>query len=117
MDDKSKKVLKKIVAEAPALKENEVNLMGVKAEYNNQGDLAVTILIRNGNEDKNITLEQLPLKLIDASETEIVRGVFKLEDLTVKANTSKPWTFIFPKATIKKDHPDFSRWKVIAIQN
>lgn len=117
LDDKSKEVLRKIVAEAPVLKENEVNLMGVKADYNEKGDLAVTILIRNGNEDKNITLEQLPLKLIDATETEVVRGVFKLEDLTVKANTSKPWTFIFPKSTIKSENPDFSRWKVIAIQN
>ncbi len=42
-------------------------------------------------------LEQIPLIVEDASDEVIAKGGFKLDNLEVKANTSKPWTFIFPK--------------------
>lgn len=115
IDEKTKKMLEKLVAEAPPLKPNEVNFLGVSAKQQENGDLVVTILIRNGNE-KNITLEQIPLGIQDATNEEIARGSFTLENLTVDANTSKPWSFIFPKSMILKEKLDLSRWKAYPIQ-
>lgn len=115
IDEKTKNVLEKLVADAPPLKPNEVNFLGVNAKQKKNGDLVVTILIRNGNE-KNITLEQIPLGIKDASNEEIARGSFTLDKLTVKANTSKPWSFIFPKSMIVKEELDLSRWQAYPIQ-
>ncbi|WP_085991041.1 accessory Sec system S-layer assembly protein [Oceanobacillus senegalensis] len=113
--DETKSNLEKIVQHAKPLKPGEVNFMGVQAKQHDNGELAVTILIRNGSE-KNITLQQIPLGIKDASEEEIARGGFKLDNFTVKANTSKPWTFIFPASMIKKEDIDLSKWQVYPIQ-
>ena len=66
------------------------------------GPLHTTLLIRNGSE-KNMKLEQLPLIVEDASGEVIAKGGFQFDNLEVKANTSKPWTFIFPKELLLKE--------------
>lgn len=114
--DKTISSLEKIVNNAPELKPGEVNFMGLDAKHSENGSLNVTILIRNGT-DKNITLEQLPLGVKDASEQEVARGSFKLDNFTIKANTSKPWSFIFPKSMLKKEEQlDLTKWQVYPIQ-
>ncbi|PWA05765.1 accessory Sec system S-layer assembly protein [Pueribacillus theae] len=115
LDAKAREALEKIVENAPELKENEVNFLGVKADLQENGNLIVTVLIRNGY-NRGITLEQVPLGIRDASNEEVARGSFKLNDFTVKANTSKPWTFIFPKEMVKKENLDLSRWTAYPIQ-
>ncbi|SFD86627.1 accessory Sec system S-layer assembly protein [Lentibacillus persicus] len=107
--------LEKIVKDAPALKPGEVNFMGIQAKKQENGDLAVTVLVRNGAE-KNIQLEQIPLGLKDASGDEIARGSFKMDDFTVKANTSKPWTFIFPASMLTKNQINLTKWTTYPIQ-
>ena len=57
-------------------------------------------------------LEQLPLVVEDASGEVIAKGTFKLNQLEIKANTSKPWIFIFPKERLLKEEIDLSKWKV-----
>ncbi|MGY0691399.1 accessory Sec system S-layer assembly protein [Virgibacillus sp. FSP13] len=111
----TKASLTKFLNNAPSLKPGEVNFMGIQAKQVENGDLAVTILIRNGA-DKNIQLEQIPLGIKDASNEEIARGSFKLENFTVKANTSKPWSFVFPSTMIKKEEIDLSKWQAYPIQ-
>lgn len=106
-----KEHLEKMVASLPALSPGEVNFMGIEAKHGSEGNLAVTVLIRNGSE-KNIQLEQIPLIVEDAAGDIICQGGFKLEKFEVKANTSKPWTFIFPKELVQKQQPDLSKWKV-----
>ncbi|WLV24429.1 accessory Sec system S-layer assembly protein [Aciduricibacillus chroicocephali] len=111
----TREALEKIVADAPKLKPGELNFMGLEAQVKDSGDLVVTFLIRNGT-DKNVNIEQLPMGLKDATDEEVARGVFKLEDFTVKANTSKPWSFIFPESMVSKKDPDLSRWNLYALQ-
>ncbi|MYL33955.1 accessory Sec system S-layer assembly protein [Pontibacillus yanchengensis] len=96
-------------------KPGEVNFMGLKAVQADNGDLHVTMLIRNGSE-KNISLQQLPLQFEDASGQVVARGGFQLDNFEVKANTSKPWTFIFPRAMIDTDELDLSKWKAYPTQ-
>lgn len=112
---KDKKQLEEIVQSLTPPKPGEVNFMGLQAKFAENGDLHITLLIRNGSE-KNINLEQIPLQVEDADGDIVATGGFKLENFTVKANTSKPWTFIFPKSLVKKENPNFSRWKAYAPQ-
>lgn len=113
--DEAIQSLEKIVANATPLKPGEVNFMGISAKYNENEDLAVTVLIRNGSE-KNLTLQQLPLKVEDSSGEVIAQGGFKLNEFEVKANTSKPWTFIFPQSLVTKKDADLSKWRVYPVQ-
>ncbi|OAT72456.1 accessory Sec system S-layer assembly protein [Parageobacillus thermoglucosidasius] len=92
-------------------KPGEVNFMGLQARQTEQGDLHVTLLIRNGS-DKNIHIQQLALQVHDASGDIVASGAFALDNFEVKANTSKPWTFIFPKSLVTKENPDLRSWKV-----
>lgn len=92
-------------------KPGEVNFMGLQARQTEQGDLHVTLLIRNGS-DKNIHIQQLALQVYDASGDVVASGAFALDNFEVKANTSKPWTFIFPKSLVTKENPDLRSWKV-----
>ena len=85
--------------------------MGIQAQIDENGSLHTTLLIRNGSE-KNVKFEQLPLIVEDASGDSVAKGAFQFEELEVKANTSKPWTFIFPKELVLKEDMDLSKWKV-----
>lgn len=111
LSSERKEHLKQLVEKMPRLKQNEVNIMGLEAKVNEEKNLVVTLLIRNGSL-KNIQLEQLPLVVEDASKQVIAKGVFTLDKLEVKANTSKPWTFIFPADLLLNQNPDLSTWKV-----
>ncbi|MBM7570261.1 accessory Sec system S-layer assembly protein [Aquibacillus albus] len=113
--DESVKSLEKLVANAAPLKPGEMNFMGIDAKFNENKDLSVTILMRNGSE-KNVYFEQIPLKIEDASGDLVAQGNFKLEKFEVKANTSKPWTFIFPQSLLQKENPDLKKWRVYPVQ-
>lgn len=106
----SKAQLVQMVERLEPPKHGEVNFLGIQAKRAENGDLHVTMLIRNGA-DKNIQLEQLPLHVEDASGEVIAKGGFQLQDFTVKANTSKPWTFIFPNSMVTKEAIDLTKWK------
>lgn len=109
LKEEDKQKLEQLVRSLTPPKQGEVNVMGLQALINNEGNLVVTLLIRNGS-GKNITFEQMPLAVEDASGDIVARGAFTLQ-LEVKANTSKPWTFIFPKSLLQKESFDFSTWR------
>ena len=107
--------LSKIVAKAPKLKDGEFNFMMIGHQLLENEALAVNILLRNGSK-KTIHLQQLPLQLFDKHNDVAAKGVFKLEDFEVKANTSKLHTFIFPKSAIIKHDADLSQCKIAVIE-
>lgn len=115
LSETQKEALSKLVSTLPSLKDREVNFSGFQVVPQENGDLAVSLFIRNGH-SRHINLEQLPLEVLDANEEIVARGSFTLDNLEVKANTSKPWTFIFPSLMITKTNPDLSRWAVKVIQ-
>jgi accessory Sec system S-layer assembly protein len=110
LPEQDKARLQQLVDGMAAPKPGEVNFMGLQAKKSDDGNLHVTMLIRNGS-DKNIQLQQLPLEVVDASGDVIAKGGFALNDFEVKANTSKPWTFIFPSSLVLKEEIDLSVWK------
>lgn len=105
-----KEELAKIVKTLPKLGETEVNFTGLQAKLADNGNLNVSIFIRNGH-NKAINLEQLPLEIIDATGKQIAKGSFNMEPiLTVQPNSTKPWTFIFPAELVDAQDADLSRW-------
>ncbi|QQZ10249.1 accessory Sec system S-layer assembly protein [Heyndrickxia vini] len=109
LTEEDKEKLTQLLKNVQPPKSGEINFMGIQANRK-ADDLHITLLIRNGS-DKNIKIESLPLIVEDAAGDQVAAGGFKLDDFEVKANTSKPWTFIFPSELIQKDNPDFSSWK------
>lgn len=112
--DDTKQSLQNIMETAEPLKPGEVNFMGISIKQHDNGELAVTVLIRNGAE-KNISFEKIPLAVKDATGKEVARGSFTLDDFSVKANTSKPWTFIFPASMVLEEEPDLTKWQAYVI--
>jgi len=106
-----KKKIQKVIDKAPPLKTNEINFMGLSLKQNQEGGLVATLLIRNGT-PKPITLKQVPLEIMDANHEVVARGTFRLDHLTIQANTSKPAQFTFPPSGILKKDMDLSRWKI-----
>lgn len=102
--------LAEIIKGLPKLGKTEVNFTGLQVRVNDDKSLHASIFIRNGN-DKSINLEQLPLEIIDAAGKRVAKGSFKMEPvLTVQANSTKPWTFIFPAELVDAEGADLSRW-------
>ena len=106
-----KEGLAKVVEGLPKLKPREVNISGFQVKTQEDGGIAASVFIRNGH-SKQINIEKLPLELLDANGDLVARGSFTLAPLSVKANTTKPWTFIYPKDLIQIEEPDLSRWTV-----
>ncbi|MFJ7977685.1 accessory Sec system S-layer assembly protein [Peribacillus sp. NPDC096379] len=115
LPEAERKNLEKYVEQIDPPREGEVNFLGLQAKKTEKGDLNVTILIRNGH-DKNVKIEKLPLEIIDASKEVVAKGGFSLDDLEIKANTSKPWTFIFPATMVLKEDIDLSTWSAKPVQ-
>lgn len=111
LTDEQKEGLATVVEGLPKLKPREVNISGFQVKQQEDGGIAASVFIRNGH-SKQINIEKLPLELIDATGDLVTTGSFELAPLSVKANTSKPWTFIFPQELIQKAEPDLSRWTV-----
>lgn len=109
LTDKQKSALAELVKKLPKLKPQELNITGFQTRFSEDGNFSVSVFIRNGY-SKQIELEKLPLEILDATGSPIVKGSFNLAPLVVKANTTKPWTFIFPKETLQVSNPDLSRW-------
>lgn len=106
-----KEALEQLLSSLPSLKEDEVNITGVQLKEQSDDGLAVTVFIRNGT-NKSLSFQQIPLVLFDANNKIVTQGSFKLDNFEVQANTTKPWTFIFPKELIEKDEKDLSSWTI-----
>jgi accessory Sec system S-layer assembly protein len=111
LTDEQKQSLIELAKRLPPLKEGEVNIQSVQLRRAEDGALHAMLLIRNGS-TQSLSIEKLPLALYDAAGDKVAEGLFELGGLTVNANTSKPWMFIYPKESVLKDDADFSRWKV-----
>ncbi len=106
-----KKALEEVVSNLPKLKPREVNIAGFQAVKQDDGSIAASVFIRNGH-SKQINIEKLPLELIDASGEVVASGSFDIGSLPVNANTTKPWTFIYPQEMVTNENPNFSRWTI-----
>ncbi len=110
-----KEKLEDLVEKLGSPQKDELNFTGLNAQFLENGNLNISLLIRNGYE-QNVNIEKLPLKLIDAAGDTVAEGQFNVGNLEIRTNTTKPWTFIFPASLIKKEKPDLSKWSVHVTQ-
>lgn len=111
LSENEKESLKNLVEkEMTPPKDGEVNFQSLQADQAKNGNLHISLLLRNGT-DQDVTFEQIPLIVEDAMGDQIAEGVFQTKDLLIKAYTTKPWTFIFPASLIQKENADFRRWR------
>lgn len=111
LTDEQKEDLRRVVANLPKVKRNEINLVGFQIKQDDEGTLAISAFIRNGS-TQLVTFEKLPLEVVDANGELIARGSFNLDNIQVKPNTSFPWSFVFPEEMVVGEQPDLSRWMV-----
>lgn len=109
LSQEQKDSLSKVIEGLPKLQPKEVNIIGFQITEQEDQSLAVSLFVRNGH-TKRINIEQMPLEILDANQKVVAKGSFDLAPLSVKANTSKPWTFIFPKEMVDLQDADLSRW-------
>jgi SLAP domain-containing protein len=95
---------------SPSPRENELLFLPVRAGINYENHLFATVLIQNGSK-QDLFFENFPLIINDANML-AAEHRFTINELVVKANTSTPWTFIFPKETVKQKNLDFSDWSL-----
>lgn len=108
--------LENIVKDLPKLGKTEVNFTGFQLKVLEDEGMAVSIFVRNGNE-KSINIEQLPLEILDANQKQVAKGFFKLDpSINVQPNSSKPWTFVFPKEMVNTEGADLSKWTPRLVQ-
>ncbi len=111
LSNEQRTALEQLVAQLEPMKGRQINFTGFSIEPFEEG-YGVMTFIRSSH-PKTANLEQLPLQVVDANHDIVAEGVFTLDPpLEIRSNTSKPWTFIFPKETVKKEDPDLSRWAV-----
>jgi len=110
--------LEKIFNQLPPLKKNQLNISALNQHTDSEGKLHVDVFIRNTYE-KEISLEQIPLQVLDKNGTIVSQGSFKLGGLKIKPNTTKPWRFIFPANMVLDDYQkeNMSKWVVRIIEN
>lgn len=108
--------LENIIKELPPIKEGEVNFTGIEANIIEGKGLAATLLIRNAS-NQSIKIENLPLVFEDASGEIVSQAGFPLNNLEIKSQTCKPWTFVFPESAITKENLDLSKWKTYVPQS
>lgn len=110
LPQEQQEILANIVKDLPKLKKTEINFTGLQVKLLENKSLYVSIFIRNGH-DRAIQLEQLPLEIYDANGKKVAKGSFKMDPvLTVEANATKPWTFIFPPELVDAKDADLTRW-------
>lgn len=102
--------LNKIIKQQNVQK-NELKLTGLSVKRHNSGQVNATLLISNGTTE-NLEIKQLPLKLYDANNDLVAKGTFRMENLIIQANTSKPISIVFPRSSILKEEIDLSKWTI-----
>jgi accessory Sec system S-layer assembly protein len=93
---------KRYIKKLPNLKDNEVNFHKIKAAMNVNNKLELTLLIRNGR-NNSIFFKNLVISVSDANGELIAESPFDIKQIEFKPNTSKPWTFTFPKTLLESE--------------
>lgn len=104
----------KFLEELPLLRVGQVTITTYNVILNENGELSVVIIIRNGS-DKQIKLERLPITVKDSRDIEVAKGVFELKDQEITVNPSKAglYNFIVPKENIIQEELYLDKWSVI----
>ncbi|NGP44959.1 accessory Sec system S-layer assembly protein [Bacillaceae bacterium SIJ1] len=105
--------LKEFVEENPPAK-NQISFTGLNAEYKENGDLNVMLLIHNGT-SKDLVIKELPIRIVDREGNIIAEAGFSMEEFPIGAHRSKPWSFSFTKRVQHIENADLTGFRVTAV--
>jgi|SRR5699024_3344292 len=115
ISEKAVDELQRVMDHVGPPRSGEVNILSLSIKKLASGDLQTTALIRNGTKQV-LDIKQLPMQVLTAEGNVIAKGSFSLEHLTVRPNTSKPATFVFPKKSIRIKDFNPRNCKIEAVQ-
>lgn len=110
VEDKHKEAMQKFLSELPALKERELNLSTYFVGLDENGNILITLVLRNGI-NQTVKLDKLPVTVKDNKGRIAVSAVFDadIEIASGKANISN---FLIPKELISKEGINFDSLNV-----
>ena len=95
LSDKDRVIIQQLFLETSRFNNESIQFVPLWQAINHKGDLLVTVLIHNFTKHARLFQDN---KMHYLENKEIVaEHIFTLPSLIIKAKTSMPWTFIFPK--------------------
>ncbi|MEG6615175.1 SLAP domain-containing protein [Peptococcaceae bacterium 1198_IL3148] len=95
--------LKDILTKLPPVKPDQLNVTPYEVKFNSEGELEVTVVIRNGTQ-KVLQIENIPITVKDAQGVKVASKLFHIdEELILGKNKGCLQTFKFPPQAIAKD--------------
>ncbi|WP_066633939.1 SLAP domain-containing protein [Desulfolucanica intricata] len=109
--DKEREDLEILLRELPAIKPGTLDISPYSAELIEDGRLVATVIFRNASE-KTVKFNKLTLALLDARKRKVATALFNIDDLLIRPNKARLWTFAYPADTVIVEKPDLSKWSV-----
>ncbi|OFI05874.1 hypothetical protein CLOACE_14920 [Clostridium acetireducens DSM 10703] len=111
MPEESKKVYYEFLNNLSPLKQGDITLDRFSIGINKEGNILVTIVIRNGS-NKHISVEEIPVTVTDKNNILMASNVFKMDNLSILPCKARICHFVFPMDVKLDRDMDLSDWKV-----
>lgn len=112
IDVKDKLVFDKFLAELPEMTAGEFSISTFSIGLQKNGNILVTAVIRNAT-DKPITIDKIPITVLDAKRRAVKSEKFTLDDFTVSPYRAKICNFAFPTSVHPEEDTSLDDWSVI----
>ncbi|MFB5086087.1 SLAP domain-containing protein [Psychrobacillus sp. PGGUH221] len=110
LTEDQKKIVHDLVSTLEPLKENEISIVGFHF-HESEDAVTIYIIIRNAF-SQDLTIENLPIQLFDATAEMVCKLGFPLGQFTIASKQARPISLSFSKEVFQKENPDFSSWKI-----
>lgn len=112
MDVKDKLVFDKFLEELPEMAEGEFSISTFSVGLQKNGNILVTAVIRNAT-NKPITIDKIPITVLDAKKRAVKSEKFTLDDFTVNPYRAKICNFAFPTNVHPEEDTSLNDWSVV----
>lgn len=112
IDVKDKLVFDKFLEELPEMTEGEFSISTFSVGLQKNGNILVTAVMRNAT-DKPITIDKIPITVLDAKRRAVKSEKFTLDDFTVNPYKARICNFAFPTNVHPEEDTSLNDWSVI----
>lgn len=112
MDVKDKLVFDKFLGELSEMTAGEFSISTFSVGLQKNGNILVTAVMRNAT-DKPITIDKIPITVLDAKRRAVKSEKFTLNNFTVSPYRAKICNFAFPTNVHPEEDTSLSDWSVV----
>ncbi|APM40312.1 SLAP domain-containing protein [Clostridium kluyveri] len=112
IDVKDKLVFDKFLEELPEMTQGEFSISTFSVGLQKNGNILVTAVMRNAT-DKPITIDKVPITVLDAKKRAVKSEKFTLDDFTVNPYKARICNFAFPTNVHPEEDTSLNDWSVI----